>query len=90
MLSLPATKLAVTTSTAITYGAASLLVCTASSIADRPWALPSWPDAVEAVRELVQARPGLSMVRLSTVAETRTLLAFAMQLGKLRFQAIPL
>jgi len=41
------------------------------------WALPAWPDAVEAVRELVQAKPGLSMLRLSTAAETRTLLAFA-------------
>jgi alkyldihydroxyacetonephosphate synthase len=41
------------------------------------WALPAWPDAVEAVRELVQARPGLAMLRLSTAAETRTLLAFA-------------
>jgi alkyldihydroxyacetonephosphate synthase len=41
------------------------------------WALPDWPGAVAAVRELVQARPGLSLLRLSTVAETRTLLAFA-------------
>jgi alkyldihydroxyacetonephosphate synthase len=41
------------------------------------WALPAWPDAVDAVRELVQARPGLSILRLSTPAETRTLLAFA-------------
>lgn len=41
------------------------------------WALPAWPDAVEAVRRLVQARPGLSLLRLSTPAETRTLLAFA-------------
>ena len=41
------------------------------------WALPVWGDAVEAVRELVQARPGLSLLRLSTLAETRTLLAFA-------------
>jgi alkyldihydroxyacetonephosphate synthase len=41
------------------------------------WALPAWPDAVEGVRQLVQARPGLSMVRLSTLTETRTLLAFA-------------
>ncbi len=41
------------------------------------WALPAWPDAVDAVRELVQARPGLSLLRLSTAAETRTLLAFA-------------
>ena len=41
------------------------------------WALPSWPEAVEAVRRLVQARPGLSLLRVSTAAETRTLLAFA-------------
>ena len=41
------------------------------------WALPAWPDAVDAVRELVQAKPGLSMLRLSTATETRTLLAFA-------------
>ncbi len=41
------------------------------------WALPGWPDAVDAVRQLVQARPGLSLLRLSTLAETRTLLAFA-------------
>jgi alkyldihydroxyacetonephosphate synthase len=41
------------------------------------WALPAWAGAVEAVRELVQARPGLSLLRLSTAAETRTLLAFA-------------
>jgi len=41
------------------------------------WALPAWPDAIEAVRQLVQARPGLAMLRLSTPTETRTLLAFA-------------
>ncbi|MHB8958058.1 MAG: FAD-binding oxidoreductase [Candidatus Limnocylindrales bacterium] len=41
------------------------------------WALPGWPAAVDAVRQLVQARPGLSLLRLSTLAETRTLLAFA-------------
>ncbi len=41
------------------------------------WALPAWPDAVDAVRELVQARPGLSLLRLSTAPETLTLLAFA-------------
>lgn len=41
------------------------------------WALPAWGEGVEAVRELVQARPGLSLLRLSTLAETRTLLAFA-------------
>lgn len=41
------------------------------------WALPGWSEGVEAARELVQARPGLSLLRLSTPAETRTLLAFA-------------
>lgn len=41
------------------------------------WALPGWTAGVEAIRELAQARPGLSMLRLSTPAETRTLLAFA-------------
>ncbi len=41
------------------------------------WALPGWVEGQEAVRELVQARPGLSLLRLSTAAETRTLLAFA-------------
>jgi alkyldihydroxyacetonephosphate synthase len=41
------------------------------------WALPAWPEAVEAVRELVRAQPRLSLLRLSTATETRTLLAFA-------------
>ncbi len=41
------------------------------------WALPGWAEGTDAVRELVQARPGLSLLRLSTPAETRTLLAFA-------------
>ena len=41
------------------------------------WALPGWGEGQEAVRELVQARPGLSLLRLSTPAETQTLLAFA-------------
>jgi alkyldihydroxyacetonephosphate synthase len=41
------------------------------------WALPGWEEGEEAARELVQARAGLSMLRLSTPAETRTLLAFA-------------
>ncbi len=40
------------------------------------WALPAWPDAIDAVRALVQARAGLSLLRLSTAQETRTLLAF--------------
>ena len=41
------------------------------------WALPGWDEGQEAVRELVQARPGLSLLRLSTPTETRTLLAFS-------------
>ena len=41
------------------------------------WALPGWGEGQEAVRELAQARPGLSLLRLSTPAETQTLLAFA-------------
>lgn len=41
------------------------------------WALPGWGAGEDAVRELVTARPGLSLLRLSTPAETRTLLAFA-------------
>ena len=41
------------------------------------WALPGWAEGVRAVLELVQARPGLSLLRLSTPAETATLLAFA-------------
>jgi len=41
------------------------------------WALPGWDEGQEAIRELVQARPGLSLLRLSTPAETQTLLAFA-------------
>jgi alkyldihydroxyacetonephosphate synthase len=41
------------------------------------WALPGWEAGHEAVRELSQARPGLSLVRLSTPEETATLLAFA-------------
>ena len=41
------------------------------------WALPGWAEGVDAVRELVQARPGLSLLRLSTPTETSTLLAFA-------------
>jgi alkyldihydroxyacetonephosphate synthase len=41
------------------------------------WALPGWAAGTDAVRELVQARPGLSLLRLSTPVETATLLAFA-------------
>jgi alkyldihydroxyacetonephosphate synthase len=41
------------------------------------WALPDWAAGLEAVRTLARARPGLDVLRLSTPAETRTLLAFA-------------
>ncbi len=41
------------------------------------WALPGWAAGHHAVRTIVQARPGLSVLRLSTPAERRTLLAFA-------------
>jgi alkyldihydroxyacetonephosphate synthase len=41
------------------------------------WALPGLAAGYEAVRTIVQARPGLSLLRLSTPAETQTLLAFA-------------
>jgi alkyldihydroxyacetonephosphate synthase len=41
------------------------------------WALPGWAEGTDAVRVLVQAKPGLSLLRLSTPAETQTLLAFA-------------
>jgi alkyldihydroxyacetonephosphate synthase len=41
------------------------------------WALPTWADGLEAVHALARARPGLSLLRLSTPAETRALLAFA-------------
>jgi alkyldihydroxyacetonephosphate synthase len=41
------------------------------------WALPGWDAGVEAARTLARARPGLSLLRLSTPVETRTLLAFA-------------
>ena len=41
------------------------------------WALPGWAAGQEAARTLVRARPGLDVLRLSTPAETRTLLAFA-------------
>jgi alkyldihydroxyacetonephosphate synthase len=41
------------------------------------WALPGWDAALEAVRALVQARIPLSILRLSTPGERRTLLAMA-------------
>jgi alkyldihydroxyacetonephosphate synthase len=41
------------------------------------WALPGWDAAIEAVRALVLARVPLSVLRLSTPDERRTLLAMA-------------
>ncbi len=41
------------------------------------WAVPGWDDALDAVRELARMRSGLSVLRLSTPTETRTMLAFA-------------
>ena len=41
------------------------------------WAVRDWASAQEAVRILARSRLGLSTLRLSTPAETRTLLAFA-------------
>ena len=41
------------------------------------WAVRDWAAAVEAARTLARVRPGLSILRVSTPAETRTLLAFA-------------
>jgi alkyldihydroxyacetonephosphate synthase len=41
------------------------------------WALPGIDEGLEAARALVQARPGLELLRLSTPVETATLLAFA-------------
>ena len=41
------------------------------------YAVPEWDHATAAARDLVQGRVGLSMLRLSTATETRTLMAFA-------------
>jgi alkyldihydroxyacetonephosphate synthase len=41
------------------------------------WAIRDWASAQEAVRQLARSRPGLSVLRVSTPTETRTLLAFA-------------
>jgi len=41
------------------------------------WALPGWQAGLEAVRALAQARPRLSVLRLSTPRERQTLLGFA-------------
>jgi len=51
------------------------------------WALPGLDAGVEAARALVQARPGLELLRLSTPVETGTLLTFSerpMQIRALR------
>jgi alkyldihydroxyacetonephosphate synthase len=48
------------------------------------WALPGWAAGLEATREIAQARPGLSLLRLSTPAERRTLLAFAERPSQVR------
>jgi len=41
------------------------------------WAMPGWATGHDAVHALARARPGLSLLRLSTPAETRALLALA-------------
>jgi len=48
------------------------------------WALPGWPAALEAIQEITRARVGLSTLRLSTPAESRTLLAFADRPSQIR------
>jgi alkyldihydroxyacetonephosphate synthase len=48
------------------------------------WAMPSWAAGLDATRALARSRPGLSMLRLSTLAETRALLAFADRPRQLR------
>ncbi len=48
------------------------------------WALPGWQAGHEVVRALAQARVGLSILRLSTPAESRTLLAFADRPAQIR------
>ncbi|CAD5108145.1 FAD-binding oxidoreductase [Zestomonas carbonaria] len=45
--------------------------------------LPSWPRALEAIRELAQARVPLSMLRLSNAIETETQLALAGHPGQI-------
>jgi len=45
--------------------------------------LPSWPQALEAVRALAQARVPLSMLRLSNAIETETQLALAGHPGQI-------
>jgi len=48
------------------------------------WAMPGWPAALEAVQEITRARVPLSTLRLSTPAESRTLLAFADRPSQIR------
>src|SRR5690349_9546683 len=48
------------------------------------WAMPSWAAGLDATHRLARSRPGLSMLRLSTLAETRALLAFADRPRQLR------
>jgi alkyldihydroxyacetonephosphate synthase len=48
------------------------------------YALPGWQAGHEAVRALAQARIGLSVLRLSTPVENRTLLAFADKPAQIR------
>ena len=63
-----------------------VLRATPAPVTDRfdAWAMPSWAASLEATRELARSRPGLSMLRLSTLAETRALLAFADRPSQLR------
>ena len=51
------------------------------------WAVRDWASAQEAVRILARSRLGLSTLRLSTPAETRTLLAFAGRSARARRRA---
>ncbi len=48
------------------------------------WALPGWGPGHETVRALAQARVPLSVLRLSTPTESRTLLAFADKPAQIR------
>jgi alkyldihydroxyacetonephosphate synthase len=48
------------------------------------WALPGWEAGLEAARALARARPGLSVLRLSTPGETDTLFEFADRPGQIR------
>ncbi len=48
------------------------------------WAMPTWQEGCEAARAIAQARLPLSLVRLSTPAEARTLLAFSDHPGQVK------